>query len=787
MPEPLSLFIHAPFQPAGIGGGAGGPWTRRLGYGDALPAPLRGSLGDVAEFAWLGTSDPSAAVHAAAAGYLSSRFPVDRIAEPDGALPPLAPTAHEPDSLLLYLNPRPFLDLFPGFAARAAGLRSDMPTASTAAGDRFRVPPGFVTCFIYMSIDTASVRAALATRLDELTVPPAATAIERDRRWRLFLAGDLDVYVDAGEVIGSAGATTLVRSSAGGAPADAAQVGFAVLSEHGTIDPGRFYDHYRDFVLEEPTIDDFLALIPPQWPVLDPALPLAEAMARVGQFIYPFSALTEFARDRALTSTQWRDVGDLQKALYRQRLLQLVGHAPALSAAPPFEFNDHDWRNVFQLEAVCELYANFRDPRRGGEVPLAPTEPSFRTVDLLAMEGTAAVPAGAHLTFVNPPDLEQIWPGEDLIMLDEDTARPGRTYRITDVDIAGGVVTLDGAPNIGVAGSTGWRIQCRPLLVLIDAFGPRLAGNAATVTATSPEIHVRLDAPVAEVAKINKHGFDTIFFHDDTAAHRPPRTYGVVDVVAGTSTIVLADRPTLPAAGSAWRLSAGVAGQLPAMAYNLMVNVAQGTDHYDGLMVVVYDGQIRSRHRFSSYTSHNYPVGPPPNQSRSSLRGNDRYFLTGYRSGDAYKNFSLKVVDRGSMTFTPAGWAFGYDGVRENRFYFEEIVTEDSTVGVPIGGGAGKTEIRIHRGNLGGAGTGSAGCIVSPAYFELRRELVDIARTEHNALTPGLAFPAGLNQIGAALTAAANTAAYNALGAAVWNDRLRAQLWVIRPSERPIG
>jgi hypothetical protein len=779
MPKPLSLFIHAPFRP---GDTPPGHWTRRLAYGDSLPADLQANRGELSEFVLLETTDPGAQIHAAATGYLSTRFPTDRVADLSETLTPDMSIV-EPATLVVYLNPRPFLDLFPGFSARASQLTCPIPIATPGLLDRFSTPPGFLTGFIYLNIDTASIRASLQAPLDGLTVPPAATSMERDRRWRLFLAGEADIPVEAGQVIGRAGAPAIPPATAGNR-----QLGFAVLGRNGTLDPSRWYDWMRDFVEEEPTLDDWISLVPTRWPLLGGGLTVAQGIQRTADIIYPFSALLEFARDSNLSPAQWRQVGDNQKALYRRRLLQRTGQAPAGDSAPPFEFNDTDITNIFQLEAIVEFYKNFDDPWDILSTPKAPGDSGFTTVNLLPMQGTAAVPTGLELTFVNPPDFDQIWPARDLIFLEEDGARPTRTYRIMSIDAANDKVTLDAPPDLGVVASTAWHILSRPSLVLIDPMGGRLRGTNATVTATAPTVRVRLDVPAGGLAKINKHKFDTVYFYSDTRATFRPRTYGILEANSATNTIVLEAAPSFAGGSSSWSIPAGLGGQLPPMDYDLGASAARGWDHYDGLMFVVCDGEVRSRFRFTGITSHAPDPATDP-QARSTIRGNTRYFCRGFRSGNDYRNFSFEVVDAGSMTFAPDGWTFGYDGVRENRFYFDQTVTEDTAPpGTDPSAGSGKTLVRIHRGNRTAVetGSGSEGCIVSPLYFELRSALIDIHFVEHTMVDPA-PFDPRLDTIGAALTPAANTTAYGAIPASTWNDKIALFLWIIRPDERPLG
>jgi hypothetical protein len=487
--------------------------------------------------------------------------------------------------------------------------------------------------------------------------------------------------------------------------------------------------------------------------------------------------LEELRNSRNLSATQWRTVGNHQKAQYRGRLLRRVGHAPAGSTAPPFEFDDIDWKNIFQLEALVELYANFDDPWAVGATPREPTDAAYVPVDFLDMEGAAATVAGNVVTLDGAPPLARVWIDEDTLFLEGDTHRATRLYRISHVDTVAGTVTLDDTPVL--AGPTSaWKVHQRPILVLVDGFGARLKGTAATVSTTHADRLVLDGNP--GLLKVNLR-FDSIYLPSDTA--RASRTYRITAVDNAAHTVTLDGPPTLEGNSSAWQIPAGVSGEPPGLAYNLGPNnppgapSARGNDHYDGTAFVLQAGTVHHKVRFSSYTSRNYPAG---DESLSSVRGNRRYHFRSYRSNGNFRNYCFKVTDPDAA----------YDGVREARFYFATPVTEDRAIPPqnPIGGGVGKTEIRIHLGNLNqaGGGTGSAGCLVSPLFFDLRREL--IARFQADSPTGADAQV----QKASVLTLAQSQqllagAILGGLTANNWNDKVTGNLWLIRPDERPVG
>lgn len=753
MAKLLRLPIAPPYRPTD---NPAGPWTQVYGYGLApnVSPPL------FRDHVLLRTTDVGS-LRAVAAGRLSIRPP--DAAGPVGGEPiedPVGNDAELPEAVTLYLH-------------LSATVRGDASFTAAAAG-----LGGFVG-FAYRNVETASLQSALAELLDSAVLPvgsiPRAEAVAR------LLRGDLDVPVTVGHAIGAA--------STSGAPAGSRQVGLAAISTAGQIDPSFVFDVLRDFVKDgQDVVDGFLGLAPRRWPVIDPALTTQQAITRTAEALYSMPVLEELRRSHALIGAQWRTVGNNQKAQYRARLLQRVGHPLPESSAPPFEFNDQDWKNIFQLEAVAELYANFEDPWADGAAPRAHGANGYVELDFLDQEGLGATVNGRVVTLDGAPDLSRVWSDAtvvndsngnlvtgvgDKLYLDGDTARATRLYRITAVDEAAGTVTLDAAPALS-ADASAWTLRQRPHLIFVDSFGARLKGTAATVSDTAAEV-LRLDG-TASLTKVNPH-FDTIYLPSDTA--RASRAYRIEAVDPNARTVTLDGEPALEGGSSSWQLSAGVSGELPALDYTLGPGAGRGHDHYDGIAFVVHVGAVHSRTRFSTYTSRNYAVTPESErQLRSSIKGNRRYRVLSFRSTAASRNYCFKVTE-----FDAA------DGVRIARFYFEEPVTNDSVVGngQPVDGGPGKTAIRIHLGNRTkpAGGTGSAGCLVSPDYYALRRSI--IARYQADA-------PLGPNaqiQKAAVLTHPASASllagtSQGGLSEANWQDKIAAYLWLIRPDERPL-
>jgi hypothetical protein len=191
--------------------------------------------------------------------------------------------------------------------------------------------------------------------------------------------------------------------------------------------------------------------MPGNWPVVGANKQVLLLETAAG--LYPYSTLADAKRRLNLTRAEWRTVGDNQKVLYRRRLLARVGHAPANATDPHFTFNDFDWQNIFQLEAVVEFFMNFREPwdPNPANVPLDPaTHPATPAIpdigprDFLDLSGTNATAVNNVVTLNDagvPVDRIRFDAIRgDVIVLDTDTNRASRTYRITGR--AGAALTL---------------------------------------------------------------------------------------------------------------------------------------------------------------------------------------------------------------------------------------------------------------------------------------------------------------------------------------------------------
>ncbi len=357
--------------------------------------------------------------------------------------------------------------------------------------------------------------------------------------------------------------------------------------------------------------------------------------------------------------------------------------------------------------------------------------------------------------------------------------------------------TVTGAPSLAGA-DTAWHIKVRPWLVVIDPLGGRIDGESATVVSGTTDM-LELEA-TANLSKVNAF-FDTVYLPTDTGSAR--RTYRIIGVDNATHRVQVDGAPVLASAGR-WHIQSGLSGVPKGFAYDLGPGGARGFDHFDGELYVVFAGAVQFRMRWNSFTSRGYADYA---ENRSTVRGNKQYEYFSYRSGRStsnyiscnggapigrpFRNYSLKVVDAGAGK--RPGWSQLYDGVREARWYFEQLTRSDTRAAgsVPGGGGdAGKTLIRLHHSvQTGGVACSSARCIVSPSYGRLRSKLaslyddqrVDLLATHDNEIRKLI----GLNDNNDAMRLFEGCDS-GGLADGDYNDKLVGRMWIIRPDERPL-
>lgn len=387
---------------------------------------------------------------------------------------------------------------------------------------------GSIEGFAYLNIETKSLL-DLAELLDKAVVPKGG--LTRQQVIDHLVRGLLDVKVDTGHPLGKA-------SRYGADPFR--QVKFAILSKDGPIDPALVYNWMRNFVKDgQSKIDKLIKLIPVRWPLIDPSVDINTAIEKTKHITFPFATLESFRKDRKLSDLQWREIGDYQKALYIHRLRNRYGHGAPGRNDPSFEFNDADWKNIFQLEAVVEFFANYNDPWKPGAVPQNKVPP---------LTGTAAKVSGTWIDLDGSPNLTNVIPNHHFIYLSADKKRSVRKYRIVKVNAAGHRIRVDQAPYVTNRGA--WKIELyKPVNFL------SLSGLSATVVGSKVTLNGNPDLTCIKTNKPIPSGnslYDTIELQNDTK--KTTKLYRIMEVDPDSYTVTVDGSPTLTGGISKWRI-----------------------------------------------------------------------------------------------------------------------------------------------------------------------------------------------------------------------------------------
>ena len=391
--------------------------------------------------------------------------------------------------------------------------------------------------FLYRDLETSSLAATLGAALDSIVLGDG-DAPTRDEMVMALLTGAVSVPVLAGQPIGK-------PALVGAGPAR--QYGFAAYDFFGIKEPLGVYDEQRDYVDDgQAQVDLLLGALPRPDDLFEPGLSKADAIARTATRLYPWSVLNTLPGRYGfdIWSADWRSIGNHQKALYLERLRVRVGYGGP-STEPPFEFNDPDYKNTFQLEAVVEFYANYDDPWKAGAAPVPP--------NALALSGNEArSAAGRWVTLDGTPALGALVPNHDKIYLPA-SRHPSRTYRIVEVDDAGHRVRVEGDPRLPAAPAPStWQIKRYQVVDLLDPGGTGASptpGNtlvqldfAADLTRVWPN-----DFPV-DASQL----FDTIYLEEDQG--RANKLYKIVAVDPEARTVTVDAAPVVAHSGP-WHIN----------------------------------------------------------------------------------------------------------------------------------------------------------------------------------------------------------------------------------------
>lgn len=257
--------------------------------------------------------------------------------------------------------------------------------------------------------------------------------------------------------------------------------------------------------------------------------------------------------------------------------------------------------------------------------------------------------------------------------------------------------TMEGYISVDL--STDWH------LVLIDPCDGRLRGNKALVSddKEDDENVIKIEDENVNLSKINPN-FDTIYL-----ASGKKKIFRITGVNQDERKLTLDSKIVLNSEVSPWHIPAGFSRELDGMDlnYNLGPGGDQGWDHYDGMMLIIKDGQVHAKYPWSSYTSR-IERDEEDKNDRASLKGNMKYHFKSCRAyTSAYINYAfwVRLFDSTEAEADP-----------EKCFYFDlnnnEVLRED--------------DIMIHKGvdDDPDGGTGSAGCLVSLHFYTFRRKMI---------------------------------------------------------------
>ena len=490
----------------------------------------------------------------------------------------------------------------------------------------------------FRNVDVAAAKTALCHRIK--TNSRRAAGVCDDKAWDRFLAGDGSILIQAGDRLGAAGMPYLP-----GTPANRWQVAVGLRTHFGMVDLGSFYAALSATagVQSPPAAAALVPRMGVRVPLIDPA----RAVRAVGtDRIWPWSALVDYKRAKNLRYSEWRQLGDLQKDLYRAQLLARVRPAVAPANTARFDFDVDDLANVFQLEAVAEFYLNLTEPWDAAVAPIAPGSAGYRAMNLLSLYGTAAQINGQSATLDDALDMARVSAGRDTLLLETEGVRPGKQFRVMDTP-GGQTVALDAAPQIG-GGTSAWRILDTPTLIQIDSFGARVQGSRAVAAAGQTiELQALSDPQLHLLAQVNR--WETVALGTATASAGSARILEkpTIDRAARTARLTLDRAVAMPVGGVAWSIPAGVGGVQGYLSQKPKKPASDqwGWDHYDGMLFLVGGGEVRCAFPWTSYTSRALDRKGNGTRFHSSIKGNRHYRFGSVFSRNLYINVAFSVID----------------------------------------------------------------------------------------------------------------------------------------------
>jgi hypothetical protein len=220
-------------------------------------------------------------------------------------------------------------------------------------------------------------------------------------------------------------------------------------------------------------------------------------------------------------------------------------------------------------------------------------------------------------------------------------------------------------------------------------------------------------------------------------------------------------------------------------------------DGFDAVLFLLHKGEIVAWFPWTTLTSHMWEDTKPQRAHEqtpqgfqaSSIEGNHRYLFRSARgSSKNFINYALLVWDPDTSRNStgPLGAGFSDIWAPGNYYYRAGVPADDGLQ--PGDNNRGKTEVFIHNGYTQHLFqqvweySASAGCMVSPQFYMLRNEIVALYQEDFKATNGGNMDP---EMIPDNLSKDDSEKDYDnkTYPDEMWNDKIRGQVFVIRPDE----
>ena len=525
------------------------------------------------------------------------------------------------------------------------------------------------------------------------------------------------------------------------------------------------------------------------------------------------------------------------------------GAAPANSTEPRFEFVDPESKNIFQLEAVTEFYANFDDPWAVGAQPRQPGSTGYIEIDFLNPSGEAAVANGEVVTLDGSSDLsrgrndqkpsgqaatlvgnvahldgtvplQRVLVNHDYLYLENATG-PNRSFLITAVHLTQRTVTLQEEPTLTQA-SSAWQINLGNIFSLLYLHSdPTRVYRITSIHPTNRTVTVNGTPNLAGGSSAWEIIMSPVILLIDSFGHRLSGKQATVD----GDVVTLEKRPSkvnrqfdtiflesdTAKASRTYRIQAindaaktvtvsgrpvlsedsspwRIPGGLGGTLPAYGENELTGSnDGFDHYLGVAFLLYSELMRQAGAVSVPNASVAGPFRFTSYTSRYNGDHIYSSVRGNRHYQIYSVRSSNSFRNFSLAVTTSGSTDHVAGARNYFGGLVGAIDQDANVTPDVDGKSQIRFHHGNRADReGTGSAGCLVHYAgFYGLRTKMALIYLAEHNALDPNASDDA-VRRVSRAGDLRHSKTLYGTLQDG-WAYKLRATLWLIRPDERAVG